>query len=600
MPQAPLSIVKTEPLTIAKAETSQGQSQHAETAAPDKSLWDSAVDYLGELQSLNPMSYVRAANQATHHPIETLRGIGKAQAVPLQRAEEAFKKGEHVKGLAHTLYWLMPLIGPQLSNAGEDFSKGEVAKGLGKTTDVALQVAAPAAVAQARNVRVPGLGGSRLNPAEQAAVQFGESRGVPLDAATATGRPVVAIGQKRVSDSMGGAGIAEKVKGQQAAALERVGGELAVQAHPKAVDPVGAGQGVRDAVTGRIQQLHGEATTAYETLRKIESSTPAQTRAPHPGAPFQSMKMAVDVRPARTALEPLYKQLMREKELVGVLQGGKARALTALDALITGPDFAPLSVVDGALGELKAMARGAEMPELRTGGQATAAEAVKHLDAQVVATARQAGPNVIKALEDGRAATRAKYQSAEVLDTLSAEPRKIFDMLTTRKDGAVERLRAVAREAPAELPKIGRAYLEDLLQRATAEGSFGHADALFSEWQKLGAETKRLIFKDPKLVANLDSYFLLAKRIAQNPNPSGTARVMTFFNLGSTIPSYALAQLFYSPKGVALLKKGLSIPITSKAAKAAYVAEVGKATGEAGMLRPALAADDNQEQKGSR
>lgn len=568
------------------------------TPAP-KSMWDSAIDTLSELQSLNPMSYVRAASQATYHPIDTLKSVLGAQGVPLARAEQAFKEGDYTRGVAHTLYWLLPLIGPRMSDAGEDMTQGEYAKGLGKTLDVGLQIAGPAAVSQLRKVSVPGLSGTNLTATEQAAVDFGNKRGVPLDAATANGRPIVAIGQKRVSDTMGGAGVAEKFKAGQAQALTRVGGELATQTHPTMIDPVGAGTEVRGAVQGRIQQLHGEATRAYEQLRQIEASAPAQTLPTTPGAPPQAMKLAVDLKPARTQLQPLYDSLLRERELVGTLQGGKARALVALDTLMRGPEYAPLSVVDGALGELKSMARGAEMPELRNGGQSTAAEAVKYLDAQVRATATQAGPNVIGALEKGRAATVAKYQAADVLDTLSTEPRKVFDMLTTRKDGAITRLRALEKETPAELPKIGRAYLEDLLQRATADGSFKHADALYAEWQKLGDETKGLIFKDPKLVANLDSYFLLAKRIAQNPNPSGTARVMTFFNIGSTVPAYALARLFYSPTGVALLKRGLSVPVSSQAARAAYLAEVTKATGEAGMLRPALAAD-TQERKGSR
>jgi hypothetical protein len=596
-----LTVTKSEPLSVVKSEPASAPAPQPQAPTAEDRPWYAPVtDLVTQLQSLNPVALVKGVGNAVSHPVATVQGMGQQNEALFRKAEESFKAGDYATGARHLVSYVLngvPGLGQRLDEAADDFQAGDYAKGVGKTLDASIATMGPAAVTKVRGVQVPGLGGTRLNPTEQAAVQFGESRGVPMDAATATGRPIVSVVQKRVSDTMGGAGVAEKVKAGQADALARVGGELADAAHRTVVDPVRAGEGVRAAVQDRIRSLHQEASTAYDALRQFEAAAPAQTRAPHPGAPFQSMKLAVDVRPARTALQPLYQQLMREKELVGVLQGGKARALTALDSLMNGPDFAPLSTVDSALGDMKAMARGAEMPELRSGGQAAAAEAVKQLDQQVRATAAQAGPNVIKALEDGRKATVAKYQAADVLETLSTEPRKVFDMLTTRKDGAIERLRAVAKEAPGELPKIGRAYLEDLMTKATAEGGFGHADALFADWQRLGPETKALIFKNPTLVKNVSDFLLLAKRIAANPNPSGTARVLTALNVSSTLPSYALAQLFYSPRGVALLRKGLTIKAGNKTAATAYVAEVSRAIEEGAKTAPAVADSRDQGKK---
>lgn len=50
---------------------------------------------------------------------------------------------------------------------------------------------------------------------------------------------------------------------------------------------------------------------------------------------------------------------------------------------------------------------------------------------------------------------------------------------------------------------------------------------------------------------------LLAANVAKNPNPSGTARVMTVFNLLSTAPNFAVAKLMYSPRGVRLLSRAV-------------------------------------------
>lgn len=601
---APAAPAKTDYAALAKETGGSAKPAEATAAKPEERSWYAPLaDFVSQLQSLNPSAINDAVQQTFWHPVDTVKGMARANGDLWKKAQSSFESGDYQEGVRHLgnyLFNAVPGLGTRLDQAGDDINNGEIVKGIGKTFDASIATMGPAAVSRIRNVSVPGLGGSRLNPQEAAAVSFGESRGVPLDAATATGRPIVSIVQKRASDTMGGAGVAEGVKANQATALARVGGELADQAAPAAVDAVGAGQGVRDAVTGRITQLHKEATTAYDSLRALEQKQAGiiqqhgGIQAPQGAAkPFTTVPLAVNVAPAKAALTPLYQQLMREKELVGVLQGGKARTLTALDSLLNGPDLAPLSVVDGALGDLKAMARGAEMPELRTGGQASAAEAVTHLDAQVRARAAEAGPNVLKALEDGRSATVKKYQAADVLDTLSSEPRKVFDMLTTRKDGALERLKAVQREAPAEIPNVGRAYLEELLNKATSEGGFDHADALFADWQKLGPQTKQILFKGNQgLIAELDNYFLLAKRIAANPNPSGTARVLTAMNLSSTIPTYALAKLLYSPKGVRLLRKGLTIQAGDKAATAAYTAEVSRMAQEAGQLAPAAAQND--------
>ena len=123
-----------------------------------------------------------------------------------------------------------------------------------------------------------------------------------------------------------------------------------------------------------------------------------------PGAPLLGsavdVGMPVHLAVEKQMLEPLYTRLKRESELVP-LQGDKGRALVALDRLMNGPDVAPVSVVDAALGDLKTMAR-SEIPELRTAGQGVAAAAVKRLSAAVDRAVAKAGPEAVEALEAGR------------------------------------------------------------------------------------------------------------------------------------------------------------------------------------------------------
>lgn len=585
------------------------------------------------------------------------------------------------------------------------------------TTGAVLGGAMPAVGAAVRAGRNAVLGGVQHTPEMARAVEFGAREGVPLDAATATGRNVVGTVQKAVSDSMGGAGIAERFQERQAEALARVGRKLAAVGTDVVSTPETAGGAVRESIEGRIRAQGRSADEAYGRVRRAErgaqpddvpvsrpvaagrtvdqgfighwladdlnemgyqagggskkfydaaeqnwrpgdadaarygigagsgrvAGTPtlemfqkagisgsraeiadrirrvlrgdsndpkvlgvidamneawdgqrfdfqlvtddtlARTglkrrdfKSPitlpaedAPGAAkffgdnaegmrasgTEPMQFAVPLTSAKEALRPIYERLMRKKELTGQLMGDEGRAAVALDALISGPDHAPLSVVDAALGDLKAAARGAAMPELRTSGQGLAAESVKQLETLVQERAKAAG--VWDDLRAGRDATIAKWTAAETLDKLRAEPVQTFKLLTSGGDAAIEKLREVKALAPAEMPKIGRAYVDQLLDTATGEGGFQRAQGLMAQWKKLGPETKALLFPNPMHRQDLDSFFLLAKKIGENPNPSGTARVMAAFNVLSMVPSYLLARVLYSPAGVRQLTKGV-------------------------------------------
>jgi hypothetical protein len=292
---------------------------------------------------------------------------------------------------------------------------------------------------------------------------------------------------------------------------------------------------------------------------------------------LEPMQFAVPLVQTKAALRPVYERLMRKKELTGSLMGDEGRAITALDALIGAEDFAPLSVVDAALGDLKAAARGAAMPELRSNGQGIAALAVQELEAAVQAKAKSVG--VWDDLRAGRDATIAKWTAAETLDKLRAEPVQTFRLLTSGGDAAIDKLREVKRLAPAEMPKIGRAYLDGLLDTATAEGGFGREAKLWAEWQKLGPETKAVLYPDPALRSALDNFFLIGRKMAENPNPSGSALVggltaqgfMTLIDpvtsAATAIGGFTLSKLLNSPSTAKLLTQAMQTPKTATAAK---------------------------------
>lgn len=520
-----------------------------------------------------------------------VKGAGEAQGQVYDQAKQALDRGDYFRATVKGVEYLIPILGPAMSAAGDKMEQGDVAEGIGEIATTAALTAAPFRPTPAK----PPLLKGPANAKDAAAVNFARQRNVPLDAGTATGSNFIKTVQEKAGNTYGGARTAEALKGQQADALARVGGELMDDAAPRATNPVAAGEAVKTTLTKQIQDLNSRASGHYDALRALEEAQRANL--PKDPAVLATMDvtartpLAVDVSAALKQLQPMYQQLMRESQLGIPMQGGKGRMLAALDGLMNGPNVASLSTVDAALSDLKAMARGADMPELRTSGQASAAQAVQKLDAQVRAAAAKAGPHVLRSLEQGRAATKQKYATADVLEMLSGEPGQIYRQLTQAKDVGLERLKAVQRLAPQEMPNVGRAFLEDLMQQATSEGGFAHTDRLWANWQKLGTESKKTMFPKKGQIQALDNFFLLGKRINEIKNPSGTAKVAGVLDLATGIPAWALSKMLMTPDGVRYLTTARLAGKSSAApARALAVAHITKAAQSAGIPLEAIPA----------
>jgi hypothetical protein len=531
---------------------------------------------------LNPSTINKAIQAAFWHPIETIKGIPKAQDVPRQKAMQAFEEGHTTEGVGHLINWLVPFLGPRLDEAGDYLRQGEIAKGLGATTDVAAQVALPVAAersAVALRGTLKPLVRSGNNPADAAAVAYGQSKGIPIDAGAATGRPFVRNIQKKLEGTLGGSAPAGASRLEQQAALSRVGDQLADQVHPRPVQPVQAGEGIRDSVAQVAQNHATTASQHYGVIEKAQAANPS--------------RFAVDITREKAALRPLYERFAREAEIApGSVMGDKATALKALDRLIHGPDVTNLTTLDAVVSDLRSLSGAnntALMAEARTAGQGAVSAMVKQLDGKVQAVARQTG--VFDALMDGRAATAAKFEALDVADLLRAEPRGIFDQLTMRKDGGLNKLRAVQQIAPEKLPELGRAVLEDLLDEATATGGFENAKSLETRWRNLGPDTKQLLFGAQ--TTEIDNFFRLAAKLTENANPSGTANVLSSLNLtqlAAYVPAKALAKILFSPQGAKFLTTAVRVSVNpTKASRAFAAAQVVRAAKAAGVPLPAAA-----------
>lgn len=534
------------------------------------------VDKLYGQEGLSVGSF-DAAKQAYTQPTNAAQSIGKGA----EQVAELFGAGGVVNTATRGLGLGARVLAEGAAGAGMNAAQGQNA-----TAGGVVGASVPVVGAGLRSARAL-FAGAGANPAVRDAVEWGVQQGIPVDAATATGAPIVRAIQGAADATPLGGIVASQARNQADTALTATGRRLANAVDAKPQDMLTAGESIQSGLTAKIQKASKEADDAYEALRKIESAD--QTRVPvgplrnlkfpdgttlAEGTEVRRMPMAVDLGTARKVLQPVYDRMLRASELAQPM-GAEAKALKAIDRLMTAEgQYAPLSVVDDALSDLKGVLR--SNPDKLGKGAGALNSVVASLDAQVMAAAKRAGPEAVKALQDGRAATVRKYIAADLSDRLGAEPARAAGKLVTRADTSVGLLRDLAKQSPESLPKVGRAVVDDLLETATQEGGFSRGAGLFEKWQTLGDETKTLLFK-PNLKKDLDRFFLLAKRMGESPNPSmsgtiamtGGSTALVFTNPATGIPlvigAGALSKLLHSPKGAQMLTTLMGTPKSSPA-----------------------------------
>jgi len=585
----------------------------AAAAAP--SFWDRAVDSVKNYASnlthdMNPIEMLRgakdAAASAVYHPVDTVSALGQAQGRVGQKAIDSFKGGDYATGVRHAINYLLPIIGPAIDAQGDQMAT-DPAAALAHATALGLNLALPdsplvAAAAKRLPSAIPVIPKFRnQNAAVADAVDFARANDIPVSAATATGNRFVAGTQKLVDHSPIGSVVAENAQAAQNAGLTRVAGELADRAYPRTAVPETAADAVSSRFNQKINALRNEADSHYDVFRDAAKNN-VELRSN--GAGMEDIEMPVDLRPIKKNLQPLYDEML---QWMPVSSRNSSEGFAAIKGLVNGPDFMAAPVAEKGLSGLKSLARDAASPDLRNVSQGIGADAAQQLQASIDAAALKAGPDALAALKNGRSAHAEKMQVADTLGKLRDEPVQMFNQLTYKNDSGVDQLRVVAKQAPQEMSMVGRAYLENLFGKATADGGFDKAKTLAGQWENLGPETKKILFKNPMLVQDLDRFFLFAKKAAENPNPSGTALLnsiggtaaYTFHDPVRGVPliigAGAVSKMLHSPAGVAALTEGLKVPVLNKAAAASAAAQILKVArslklGDA--VKPAAAAEN--------
>ncbi len=284
---------------------------------------------------INPLSLVQMVGQAILHPIDTTKAVGKAQGALYEKAADSYAKGDYATAARHFVNYLLPLVGPGLDKSSDLFQAGHWAAGGGDALGLGLAMFGPTAlenVAAARYPLAAAHPGAPVPSTAKPEVQFAQQRNVPLDAATVSDNFAVKGAQTLADKSLGGSLVATPARTEQAAAMTRVGGELADAAHPVPMTPETAGTALRDALTAKVAKHTGEANAAYDTLRTLEEQPASRMQMPLAAKPVDALTDGVTGQLRRIVHEldaaPYTKRLLQPTET-----GGAAIALTTPAAL---------------------------------------------------------------------------------------------------------------------------------------------------------------------------------------------------------------------------------------------------------------------------
>jgi len=481
-----------------------------------------------------------------------LSDIGAAQDALRLKVADAWRRGDYPAAAQNALYYMIPMLGPQLSEQSEMASRGEWGRALGHAYGTAAQLLAPEALKGTQIPLSPRIQvRSQLNPVEAANQAWLESKGVETPLSMQTGSETARHLEGAVRRDIGGARYAEEARQATRAGVRSLAEQTQQQMYPVPVSPQEAGATVRgqlqsnliselqnvsqraypaattpemagNAVIGRIQseitrfkqladQAYGRVSRVVRDRRNVKQ-VPKQVQTPQgwdtvtdpqDNVVMEDMPLPVDMRPMKMALRPIAAEYARTMDPT---RRNASLGLSTMYDIIKGPDFKPLTQAEKDLGLLKDAARSETgLANLRTESQGLAAHSVGQFQSDIDSTLASAygGQQGLADLQAGRGHTAQQwgiYDTARETfgkrDLSQIEPVSIQQRLTWGRDAGIEGLKKIAAIAPDQMRQVGRAFIDS-----------------GGKWETLGNETKKVLFRNPKLIQDLDSYYAQKARL---------------------------------------------------------------------------------------
>lgn len=386
------------------------------------------------------------------------------------------------------------------------------------------------------------------NAVERPAIDFAGQLGIPLSMGQRAGSEMLQRAEKGLVNVPGASGTAQKFFDQQKEEIAGAGKRLFNRASPAgAKETVEAGQSVADRLLYKITQAKQFADKRYGQVR----STVGQARNRSTVQVGETVSPIVDefggeiVRPVLKTFETATDIGKAQSELRGIVdelaqtmpefQRQSSPGFTALKQIVDGPEVVDALTADRNLSAVKALLResGGASKYLSSKSKRLAAITVDALTKSFDDALGKAGGDALLKLNQGRKAVVRYHDVAELLSSLpknaagELEPVGVYSRLTSGGDRNIRLLEEIHKMAPKETAELGHTFLTGMLDKATAEGGFGRATGVVADWNRLGPNTKRILFGDSFKTSQIDKFLLAAKRLTVDVNPSGTAKLLT-------------------------------------------------------------------------
>ena len=582
-------------------------------------------------------------------PLQTLMNMAEAHG-PEATKQERIAAQEEAQGDVISPFFRRASRyvpgGPQGAVIGEKIGAGKVAEGLGDATMLVgpslLGAAAEIPIVSRQLAKIPTtVGYNRIvksvnNPIEERALAS-VAPNVRMTPGQRAGDTRLQKVESNLRNYPGTSAEAEDFYRGQEADVAAEGGRRVQQqgqipgSKPLDTNAVGAGQNVESTLTGRIGALKSYADKLYDSFRQTTARNERFVKtgegvnyryesgaSPDPiAAPYtviDKMETPVVLDSVRQQLVPVYEDLARN---LPEAKRANSPAFRALEELIKSDiKNMPATDFDKFLGAVKAIARDGDSPFLSTQSQRIAKKVIAAGERIFQDTVQGAGPNVLEKLKKARQSVREYHATAELLDDMRSEPAALYKNLVTGGDQVHNVLLGLKRTAPKALETVGRTFLNGLMETATNEGCWGRSAGVKAAWERMGPETKNLMF-GPKVTQNLNDFFLAAKRLVTNEGSQTAGRMSAFMSYGDVGTAIAelvggvasehpfigaagagatllktrvqpaiLAKLAFHPAGAQLLNQVLQIPLGTKAFQSAMgkLNQIAKAPAAVGRV----------------
>jgi len=508
-------------------------------------FWDTVVNDVSAIPG--------SLYQAVRHPIDTVSAIADSSVKNLREAKANADVGNY-EAAGDRAARAVPLIGPVVADTFQDIQSGNY----GRAAARGLELAVPEAMRRTTGAAIDALpNGSRSilrppknvnNPVVDQALQS-VSKEVRMTPGQRTGQTALQTAERDLLNKPGTANEAHDFFAGQQEDLAKAGGRRVSAAPGQRTNAYGAGELVISTVRQRVTDLKSYADKLYDSTRKTtarntkEVQTGVQDVAPstildpsgNPAIPahqvpvMSTLETPVSLAPVRSRLKPIYDDLMRS---LPEARRANSPAFAALQDLVSSDvQFMDAMDFDKFLSAVKSITRDGSSQLLTSKSQGLAAQVIKEGEIQFQQAIKGAGPNVADKLTRARKAVREYHDIADFIEDMNSEPAALYQNLTTGGDRVRDILGNLKRIAPKATETVGKTYLSEMMDKATREGGFGRSLGVKADWDRLGPETKKLLY-GPRVSSDIDNFLLAAKKLTPNVGSPTADRLSALFSYG--------------------------------------------------------------------